>query len=1017
MRTFMALVHGQLFMLYLFLFCCSHSQSPYHPEESMTTLTIATFQCQYYTYDSPIAGTDSYHSQLASASNVALFIPHNGVTPTRIQKFIFISHKTYTEINSSNNEESRHAGDKTKWTSFGILLVIMGYVMYHHLSAIKLIVFSILMINEVSAQVYASMSCFEDSNYVNEYYGIHDNVDSKYNGYFLSGQYSVYKSSAKDRKFKWTHCQPPGATFSAVKSLTVTDSDSTWTKQCASGGAIMGGYSAVPEGDRIWRWYCGRMDSSGYELTDCATTDWLNDWNKIVNSLCANNGVIIGITSTYSDTYEDRKWKFNCCRVIHASTMDPSIAPTGEPTLDPTTDPICDPTLEPTLDPSHPTNDPTDDPTSDPTQDPSTNPSIDPTLFPTRDPTLFPTRLPTLSCPYNTFGIDSATCFDCDDEDKGYECKGQNIVTVQFGYWISARAKKSNHELMSLTDKTLNSQNYSITSLRCPPGQCCNHQLGCSYYDSMNQSITSSLLCAQGRNLSSIACSQCIDGLYELMGSNACDDCTHTNYIYLCLLILLSLVFTILILFLFSKPIDLLQRFRERKELNWKRLLIKDEHDLVKILIFKIALYFYQSLSQILFTKNITPISQFERAVLALGNFEIVSSFSGDSGFCFIGQIGSGLHTLLVSYVFYAFVAVDVLIIAILSRFYNISLYTMCYCLPCRCVDKLSSFKPFIKAGLINILLMSAGPILSVSFKLLTCISIDSSQGYYHFYDVTKACYEFIWFLGLICILFIITIFIIFWYFIRKQSVEQRETASNEYRSLVSKYTPKVWYWEFVLFCRRFIIALFTSIQTNSISSSVLATCIIILFGLQIHFRPFKYKRANYMEMLSLLTLGSIVVCLNLVTTDSGNSAQIMSVYISVLILTPLIIICSLMVRIVYRWYKISTVTVGNFNFKKESKALQNIKKRMPKAYREWFDKEIEMQIMQLQANVMINQTNMGSNQTNDNATKDLTVIDEGEHKTSGTPVVVHVARENENTIDVLPSSDDQESISSEEIP
>eukprot|EP01083_Nonionella_stella_P181540 650647_1 len=348
----------------------------------------------------------------------------------------------------------------------------------------------------------------------------------------------------------------------------------------------------------------------------------------------------------------------------HDPTSDPSNDPTDDPTLDPTYDPTYDPTLEPTTDPSmDPTIDPTNDPTHEPTIDPTSYPTHDPTNDPTVEPTLGPTKRPTpapIACPYNTFSFsDSLSCFDCDDNADGYECKGQNILTVQSGFWLSAvpNARKAFDEFISLDDKRFDAINYSLVSLRCPSGQCCDENDGCSYYDLNSDNVRrSNTLCAKGRNISSITCSECNDGLYPLIGTRICDRCDHTQYPLLCIPLVLSFVFVICMVFVFSKPANPL--FAE-KEIDWRRLFMRDESAIINILLFKITLYFYQSLSQILFTKNITPATHIERALLSIGNFDIFSSSSGGSGFCVIGQIQSGLHQLLISQIFYGFLIVD----------------------------------------------------------------------------------------------------------------------------------------------------------------------------------------------------------------------------------------------------------------------------------------------------------------------------------------------------------------------
>eukprot|EP01084_Bolivina_argentea_P095281 171315_1 len=174
---------------------------------------------------------------------------------------------------------------------------------------------------------------------------------------------------------------------------------------------------------------------------------------------------------------------------------------------------------------------------------------------------LFNVHIIHLNSIINQFVIDYETC----DE---YECKGKNEMIVEFNFWVSTKVNKT---WLLLTDEILTSLNneYKIVSLRCPAGQCCNNPNGCNYYESW-KAMT---LCANGRNLSSITCSSCDANLYELLGSSECGRCIKSNYFYICILFVLSLLFTIGMVFIFSKPTTLFQEMQTNKEMNWRRLL------------------------------------------------------------------------------------------------------------------------------------------------------------------------------------------------------------------------------------------------------------------------------------------------------------------------------------------------------------------------------------------------------------------------------------------------------------
>eukprot|EP01084_Bolivina_argentea_P311233 538700_1 len=128
-------------------------------------------------------------------------------------------------------------------------------------------------------------------------------------------------------------------------------------------------------------------------------------------------------------------------------------------------------------------------------------------------------------------------------------------------------------------------------------------------------------------------CSKCIDGSYLLTGSHTCDEnCINTNYWYIVVLFILALVFAVFVIFILSKKKSTLSRH----EINWRKILLRDETNLANVLIFKIYLYFYQALSQVLATKGIELSSNFTNILLSIFNFEIIVSSS--TGFCLFGK-------------------------------------------------------------------------------------------------------------------------------------------------------------------------------------------------------------------------------------------------------------------------------------------------------------------------------------------------------------------------------------------
>eukprot|EP01084_Bolivina_argentea_P097115 174599_1 len=684
-----------------------------------------------------------------------------------------------------------------------------------------------------------------------------------------------------------------------------------------------------------WEWSDGTQ--CDYTPTGMCEDDlhWRNGQPDNSNKDCVYLDNIDGCLPFWED-YCDKQYMFVC-------NTNPTQTPTSIPTMEPTLDPTVEPTSEPTNDP---TNDPTSDPTTDPTTEPTMDPTTDPTAAPTTDPTANPTYIPTSVPTYNpTLPVPCkpgefiyagySSCFQCGMHTDGYQCKGYSIVEVQMGYWITAKFK---HSLLSLHEIG-NISNFTIDSARCPPGQCCSKSEGCDYRKDA-QSI-----CAHGRDTASVTCSKCKEDLYELTGSSQCGLCSTINYAYIGILFLLTLIFVILMIFICSKPSHLyLDDMMKQNEFDWKILLVRDDAEAVKVVVLKIAIYFYQALSQIMLMKNITPSTQFESILLTISNFEILT-VSGNSGFCFIGNITSGLYELFINYIFYVFTGLNFIFFVLLTWYNkNITLYQFvcCFC----CCKSWLSHKPYIKTAIINVLIMTAGPILATSFKMLTCIEGVDRDEYVHFYDATITCFNWIWFYGLITIIIVCMFFITLWYLIKKQGIHHRENTSNKYRSLTNKYTSKVWWWECVIFFRRFTIALLTSFHymADHITIIVLITVLIILFGMQIRFNPFKYQRANYMEIICLMSLISIIICSNFVDPNYVDQAfvnKLISWYISLLILFPFLVILLMILSSIYKWYKLSNKYIA---FDEYIYYFKNIKQRMPSVYKDWLYNQVEMQ-------------------------------------------------------------------------
>eukprot|EP01084_Bolivina_argentea_P101136 181383_1 len=207
---------------------------------------------------------------------------------------------------------------------------------------------------DIGLSSYASMTCYTDGSYVNNWDGAFNNIQSSY---FLSGvEESVHDNGKEDRRWKFRYCKPTNAnpTWTSTFAMGETYWSGESARDCVdtnSHSAIIGGtsYHDDRKEDCLWTWRCGRLYTTKYLLTGCSDTGYtVNTYYRDFSYHCPNNGVIRKITN--SDLYgtntiqRDRMWGFVCCRIQNAPTPSPTPAPTSIPTGSPTPAPTHTPT-------------------------------------------------------------------------------------------------------------------------------------------------------------------------------------------------------------------------------------------------------------------------------------------------------------------------------------------------------------------------------------------------------------------------------------------------------------------------------------------------------------------------------------------------------------------------------------------------------------------------------------------------------------------------------------------------
>eukprot|EP01083_Nonionella_stella_P217321 780313_1 len=485
-------------------------------------------------------------------------------------------------------------------------------------------------------------------------------------------------------------------------------------------------------------------------------------------------------------------------------------------------------------------------------------------------------------CPSLYFSLlpTSNECFSCRNVDAhgseaGFNCQGGNTVTIDYNVWFSI---VQNTELVSPLHYQV-TQNDTIYTSQCPPQQCCQSLGGCSLLNQREQ------LCAMNRNISVPLCGLCKEGTYELFGTTACGNCSNTsNLIYLIPISIATLLFVIILL-RDAKPSsdwDITER-------NYKKLVQNDEMRCLSIMISKIFMYYYQSLSQILYSKGIESAFSPVLTIFDL-SFNFNNSTGNNSGFCIFPLIANPLMKIILNSVFVLFGLFHFIWIP-----FAIKWWEKCKERP---IQNYTIPESFISVAALQLFIISCGTLLNVAFKLMSCITFPSKQ-MVHFYNPHQQCFGMHWNLGLFLLLFVVLSFMWIAYRIYKQTSEQRHDRQNMFRKMIKAYEPSAWWWEFVLFGRRITIALCTSIRNVNARDIDAILLVLLLIYLVWHVRvmPFKYTRLNRLEAVCLMVLILIFAVFRDDFTTKYTS--FIDYFMAVAILLPLILVAFYIVKII----------------------------------------------------------------------------------------------------------------------
>ena len=494
-------------------------------------------------------------------------------------------------------------------------------------------------------------------------------------------------------------------------------------------------------------------------------------------------------------------------------------------------------------------------------------------------------------CVPNTFTLksDVLPCHICSDNLDGVECKGGNHVIVDYNYWVSAVSNDGT--LYPLMDIEPDDEMWSSF---CPPAFCCNAKT-CDYVELYNHTINNEHgkgLCAQGRNISSPLCGECMHGLSELFGSRSCGICEQTNWIFLVFIILFySAPFTVYIAYFATSKIKLTNQY------------VSDQISLLNVLLFDIYFYYFQCLSIVFASKGITVSNVVSSITLSIFNLQLINANKG--GMCIFPNINS-FEKLMLNFSQPITYLVPLFVIYLIDKYTTLKLSDLicCCCRSKRCyfIRRYFYRTPNILATLIRFLLLFIGTSFSTLFQILTVIKLPNNE-LIHYYAPHKAINSFTMSMVAMSICVILVIFALFWWYLYRQGEDERQSSKNMLGGFVSSFDERMWYWQFCIFCRRVIIAIYGSFQFLAPvpMNLFLAAFLLFFIVIQVKYYPFKYKAANYMEIICLCSLELILICLNFVS--SSEASQFSRIFASLCIFVPLSLFLGFVIRLCYVWW------------------------------------------------------------------------------------------------------------------
>eukprot|EP01083_Nonionella_stella_P109825 320702_1 len=477
-----------------------------------------------------------------------------------------------------------------------------------------------------------------------------------------------------------------------------------------------------------------------------------------------------------------------------------------------------------------------------------------------------------------SIGLSMTPCIRCTVQDHstllGVDCLGADKIRISKNYWVGL-------------ERGLEYANYEIISTYCPSNYC-NPRKG-EYLELR----ASNELCALNRDPNIPLCGACKSGYSEVFGSTICSKCTSNTgrtFLILFALYIVSIIITVGILF--KDGVRIRENVRQISRLSNSKLENYEYKSLGHYIArgFKPILYHYQSLTFVFLNTGVVT------QLMSLGEiFNFQLDFGGEAtGYCLIPGMSAKMEIILNALIpLYC-----VFTLLLMGTMNQICAYRVCGRIP-----------HFTKA-FFTILLIIVGTICGVCFKLISCRVIGDNV--VHFYFGIESCFDRTWCIALVILIVVFAVFCCLFVQLFKDRHQPQLFRRDDYilEPLVIAFkTDTYWYWELVMFSRRFCIAMVNVVTQNEVNAhNLLFTSMLVYLVLQVKCNPFKIHQVNTLEAVCLFCLLSILYIVRNVEVnpnDDDVNASVAKMCLNVLIIAPLMVYLGSIIHMTVRTVRI----------------------------------------------------------------------------------------------------------------